>query len=65
MSHNQAEQAIITNTRVSIEDMNDLATVGAELTDEELALVAGARPPVYIGKTYFSDTDTWEPDWLA
>ena len=63
MSHSETEQAIIATTRVTIEDMDETA-LALELTDDELAMVAGGMKPVYIGKTYFPDTDSWESDWL-
>lgn len=58
MSHKELE------TGIAINDLQAQAMVGAELTDDELALVAGAMRPVYIGKTFFDDGSV-ESDWIV
>ncbi|MDP9368250.1 MAG: hypothetical protein M3Q03_08250 [Chloroflexota bacterium] len=45
--------------------ITDLSVIGEELTEEELSMVCGGAKPVYTGKTYFEDTETWENDFLS
>ncbi|MDQ3656442.1 MAG: hypothetical protein M3457_15380 [Chloroflexota bacterium] len=64
MSHKETESALVSNTRISIEDIDALSMIGDELTEDELAWVSGAQKPIYIGKTFFDDGSV-ESDWIV
>lgn len=65
MFDQNSKHAIVTLGENGIEDLTEISMYGEELTDDELALVAGGMRGElhYVGKT-FIDGDVYD-DWIV